>query len=312
MARDWKAVFETWTKPASDTEAGKQANAERMIRDAVSEHDTLRGRNIKVIAQGSYRNNTNVRAESDVDICVCCMVPFFYDYTSADYTMQESNVVAAAYTFREFKNDVEAALVQKFGRAGVFRGTKAFDAHANTYRVGADVVATFAHRRYQKKVYDFLRGGSYIYPYTEPEGTQFLPDGGGNPIVNWPEQHYTNGVAKNKATGFRFKSAVRALKNMKYEIEEFGNPAQKKAAKEAPSYLIECLVYNVQNLAGDSYYDTVRNVITVAYNATKTDETCKRWLEANEMKWLFRPTQPWTREQAHAFLLEAWRYAEFK
>jgi len=116
MARDWKAVFETWTRPASDTEAEKQANAERMIRDAVREYAPLNGRDIKVIAQGSYRNNTNVRAESDVDICVCCTEPFFYDYTFSDYTPQESNVIAHPYLFSEFKNDVEAALVKKFGR----------------------------------------------------------------------------------------------------------------------------------------------------------------------------------------------------
>jgi Nucleotidyltransferase domain len=158
MVRDWKAVFETWTKPSGDTEAEKQANAERMVLDAVKEYDPLKGRNVKVIPQGSYRNNTNVRAESDVDICVCCMEPFFYDYTFADYTMQESNVVAAPYTFGEFKNNVEAALVKKFGRAGVFCGTKAFDVHANTYRVD-DVVAAFAHRRYQKKIY---RGGELL------------------------------------------------------------------------------------------------------------------------------------------------------
>ncbi|MFZ3339767.1 MAG: nucleotidyltransferase [Terriglobales bacterium] len=312
MARDWKAIFDTWTKPASDGEALRQANAEGMIRDALRDYDPLRVRSIKVIAQGSYRNNTNVRAESDVDICVCCMEPFFYDYTFADYTMQESNVVAAPYIFSEFKNDVEAALVKKFGRAGVFRGTKAFDVHANTYRVDADVVAAFAHRRYQKKIHNLMLVASYIYPYTEPEGTQFVPDGGGSAIVNWPEQHYSNGVAKNKATGYRFKSVVRALKNLKYEMEALGDAAQKRAAKEAPSYLVECLVYNVENLDGNSYYDTVRNVIIVAYDATKAGEICKGWLEVNRMKWLFHPMQPWTREQANAFLLEAWRYAEFK
>jgi len=119
-------------------------------------------------------------------------------------------------------------------------------------------------------------------------------------------------VAKNKNSSYRFKSAVRVLKNLKYEMEAFGSPAQKKAAKEAPSYLIECLVYNVEDLSGDSYRDTVRNVITAAYNATKADEACKGWLEVNQLKWLFHPTQPWTRGQANAFLLEAWRYAEFK
>ena len=310
MARDWKAVFDTWTKPASDTEAEKQGNAQRMIRDAINSHEPLRTVSPKIIVQGSYRNNTNVRQDSDVDICVCCMSPFFYDYTFADYTAGEAKNVTAGYTFQQFKNDVGAALVKKFGRPQVNRGTKAFDVHANTYRVDADVVATFAHRRFQKKAYNYLAGG-YVYPYTEPEGTQFFPDGGGGAIVNWPEQHYTSGVAKNKATSFRFKSSVRALKNLKYDMEANGNPAQKQAAKQAPSYLVECLEYNVPAFADTDCYSMVRDVIAFCFHTTKTDETCKAWLEVNRMKWLFHATQPWTRVKANTFLLEAWRYGEF-
>jgi len=310
MARDWKSVFETWTKPSSDTEAEKQGNAESMIRDAIRAYDPLRNRDIRIIPQGSYRNNTNVKQESDVDVCVCCMDPFFYDYTFADYGMTESNVVAAGYSYAEFKNNVEAALVKKFGKAGVRRGQKAFDVHANTYRVDADVIAAFAHRRYQKKSYNIMIGG-YTFPHTEPEGTQFFPDGSGVAIVNWPEQHYTNGVAKNKATAYRFKSVVRALKNLKYEMEVSGNDTQRQAAKATPSYLIECLVYNVDAFADGSCYGMVRDAIVNCYSATKEDETCKRWLEVNENKWLFHATQPWTRSQANNFLLHAWGYAEF-
>jgi hypothetical protein len=51
---------------------------------------------------------------------------------------------------------VQAALVRKFGLAGVHRGDKAFDIHANTYRVDADVVATFAHGQYEQKQYNAL------------------------------------------------------------------------------------------------------------------------------------------------------------
>jgi hypothetical protein len=311
MARDWESVFSTWTKPSSDTEAAKQANAERMIRDAIKSHEPLKNRDIRIISQGSYRNNTNVKAESDVDICVCCMDPFFYNYTFADYSLTESNVVAAGYTYAEFKDDVEAALVKKFGRTSVRRGQKAFDVHPNTYRVDADVVAAFAHRRYQKKFYNILTQG-YAFPFTQPEGTQFFADGSGIAIVNWPEQHYTNGVAKNKATAYRFKSVVRALKNLKYEMETSGSDAQRKAAKEAPSYLIECLMYNVPTFVDGSCYEMVRDAIVNCYSPTKADETCKSWLEVNENKWLFHATQPWTRTQANNFLLHAWGYAEFK
>lgn len=308
MARNWKAVFETWTKPSSDTEAEKQANAERMVRDAINAYEPLKTRKIKIIPQGSYRNNTNVRAESDVDICVCCMDPYYASYEFADYTAGDAGNVAAGYRYAELKDDVEAALVKKFGRAGVQRGKEAFDVHPNTYRVDADVVAAFAHRRYQKKTYNYLSADDYVYPYTEPEGTQFFRDGGGCAIINWPEQHYVNGVAKNKATNYRFKSNVRALKNLKHDMEANGSEAQKQAAKQAPSCLVECLVYNVPAFGDSDCYSMVRDVIVFCYNATKTDEACKAWLELNEMKWLFQATQPWTRAHANTFLLEAWRY----
>ncbi len=312
MPRDWEAVFKTWTKPSSDTEGEKQANAERMICDAIRESARLKERDIKIIPQGSYRNNTNVRQESDVDICVCCMEPFFASYEFADYGMTEANNYSHPYRYGEFKNDVELALVNKFGRGGVRRGDKAFDIHANTYRVDADVVAAFAHRRYQQRSYNPFLIGTYTTPYTKPEGTEFYSDSG-RQVINWPEQHYTNGVAKNKRTGYRFKEVVRALKNLKYEMESCGNPAQKKAGKEAPSYLIECLVYNVPDptFTGDSPRWISRNVIVHCYDSTKTDGACNHWIEVNEMKYLFHLTQPWTQTQANTFLLQAWQYGEF-
>jgi len=48
-----------------------------MVGQAVREYAPLRAHNINVITQGSYRNNTNVRQESDVDICICCADTFF-------------------------------------------------------------------------------------------------------------------------------------------------------------------------------------------------------------------------------------------
>ncbi len=45
-------------------------NAANMIRDAISSSDELKSHTIEVFPQGSYANNTNVRIESDVDVCV--------------------------------------------------------------------------------------------------------------------------------------------------------------------------------------------------------------------------------------------------
>lgn len=149
MSRDWEQTFRNWSKPSSDTEQQKAENAECMICDAIAESGKLSARNVQVFAQGSYKNNTNVREDSDVDICVCCYDSLFEDFSFANgLTRVNVGLSPATYLFPQFKNNVEEALVAKFGRAGVTRGNKAFDVHANSYRIDADVVPCFEHRRY--------------------------------------------------------------------------------------------------------------------------------------------------------------------
>lgn len=301
MARDWESTFRGWAKPSSETEAAKCENAESMIRAAIRESDALKGRCIEVFAQGSYRNNTNVRQDSDVDICLRCMDVFFPDYSQVPgLTGGSLGFTDAAYTYSQFKNDVGIALVNKFGSAGVTRGSKAFDVHANSYRVDADVVACFEHRRYFTTS---LQSLDYV------SGTQFQPDRGSK-IVNWPHQHYDNGVAKNKATGSRFKYITRAIKRLRNEMAERGVAA----ADPIPSYLIECLVWNAPDVAfaHDEYCANVRHILAYTFNQTLRDDACTDWCEISKLKWLFRGGQPWTRLQTHAFLSAAWTYVGFE
>jgi len=309
VARDWEQTFRKWTKPSSDTECQKQENAQRMISAAIREHEPFRQREIKIIPQGSYRNNTNVRQESDVDICVCSMDPFFDDYAGADYSRTETGVIPTTYSYPEFKNDVQASLEKKFGKGGVKRGDKAFDVHANAYRVDADVVAAFAYRFYLKTTYTSYNNIPHPQrTHIVPEGTKFYSDSG-KEIINWPEQHYTLGVAKNQRTGSRFKYVVRALKNLQIEMEELNITT----AKGIPSYLIECIVYNVPDslFAGDSYAKILGDCLGTIYAATESGEKSRQWLEVNEHKYLFTPNQPWTREQVRSFILSAWIHGEF-
>jgi Nucleotidyltransferase domain len=305
LAIDWEQTFRTWSKPSSDHEAEKQANAERMVGDAIRNYASFKARPPKIIVQGSYRNNTNVRQESDVDICICYMTPFFADYTFADYTNEDVGNVNATYSFWQFKNDLHAALMARFGVSGIRRGDKAFDVHSNTYRVDADVIPAFAYRLYLKQQLNPL--GQFVRPYVQPEGTKIITDSN-KVIINWPEQHYTNGVEKNRNTGGKFKSVVRAVKRLKFYLIE----KQVGAANSVCSYLIECLLYNVADSVyiGDSYADIVQNALLACFSATQTDETSSAWLEVNRMKYLFHPTQPWTRQQAYNFVLAAWAYVK--
>lgn len=302
MADDWEATFRAWSKPSSDTEQAKCEHAEMMIREAIGRHGAFANCNLEVFAQGSYRNNTNVRLESDVDICVLSRDVVFSDFSNAQgFSEVDVGSGPAPYSYTEFKAEVGNALVAKFGIGGVSRGNKAFDVHQNSYRVDADLVACFEHRRYLSR--HPLGGFHYL------SGTQLIADNGGV-VINWPQQHYDSGVAKNTVTGNRYKWITRALKRLRNHMADKGIIA----ARRIPSFLIECLAWNVSNDAyGHARYtDDVRAVLAGAFNATIDDAGCERWTEVSGLKWLFTPTQPWTRQQAHAFLDAGWDYVGFE
>jgi len=81
-----------------------------------------------------------------------------------------------------------------------------------------------------------------------------------------------------------------------------------------PSFLIECLVWNVPDggFGHTTLTADVRYALAHTFNETLNDEKCHEWGEVSELKYLFRKSQPWTREQAHAFLRAAWNYAGFE
>lgn len=175
------------------------------------------------------------------------------------------------------------------------RGNKAFDIHKNTYRIDADVVPCFEHR-------PFL--GNRL-SYSHVDGTELRPDGGGS-IINWPKQNYANGVAKNERTSRQFKAVTRMLKRLRYELIDEGY----KIAEAIPSYLIECVAWNVPDtlLSVGSAKQNLRSAILHVWDATRTDDDCQEWGEINELKYLFHFSQPWTRANMNTFLETAWNY----
>jgi hypothetical protein len=289
-------TFQSWGKPPSISEQEKCDNAVRAVRKAIEGSTALERRNMTVFAQGSYRNRTNVRADSDVDVCVLCTDTIFFDLPDGKAPADFSITTPAAYPFSQFKNDVAAALTSYFGQPSVTRGNKAFDVHANTYRVDADVVPCFRRDWHHKN------GTCSI-------GTAFLPDHGQR-INNWPEQSYDNGVIKNDATGRRFKSLVRILKRIRNSMDKDAIPA----ANPISSFLIECLVWKVpdDHFGHSTYTGDVRAALAYLFNNTMKWEDCGQWGEINDLKYLFWSGQPWTWTEAHAFVSAAWDYVGFE
>lgn len=307
MARDWKSLFTNWAKPPSDTEEEKADRAARMIREAINEFEPLKSRGTQVYGTGSYKNNTNARFESDIDVAVVLTDAFFAAYPPNGKKPQASDLghgKGVSYGLRHFRDDVGRALVKKFGADGVTPGSKAFDVHSNTVRLDADVAVFLNHRRYTGE-----KNADGTWHYLE--GVE-MRDRDDTRIINWHAQHYDNGVSKNRRTSRRYKCVVRILKRLRDDMQEQGETPV-KAASKVPSFLLECLAYNAGDgcYGGDHLYDDVKAVIGRAWTDTKPGVDADL-VEVSGLKWLFSASQPWTQAEAHEFLLRAWNHVGFK
>jgi hypothetical protein len=302
MARDWEETLRAWVKPPSDNEDAKRNKTEEEIKTALRASPLLKPIGYKVYAKGSYANNTNVRLDYDVDIAVECTDFYYHDQTGAAADAKKAAVESkftpykGGYTSKQFKADVEQALVDYYGRSAVKRGNMAMRVREKKTTLPADVVPCFEYHL----VYDTDFWGNVKYH----QGTRLYPDAGSH-IHNWPQQQYAKGVAKNEATGSRYKRMVRALKRLENELVKKG-----KLKTELPSFLMECLVYNVPNdhFHHKTYLTDMREVLAYIFNQTLKYEKCEEWREVSERKYLFRPSQPWTWQQSHDLADQAWEY----
>lgn len=294
-------TFVAWSKGPSETETKKCSNAENAIREAVKADSELLQLKPTVFSQGSYRARTNVRLNSDVDICIRYNQTFFYKIPEGT-TKEQFGITPSTMSFTDYKNTVQRALESYFGIGTVTRGNKAFDIHENSYRVDADVVATFEHRRYTGK--------------KNPDGTDFYHSGTafdtdkGVRIINWPQQNYDNGVQRNQKTSRSYKRVIRVFKRLRDKMQD----ESVSESSGISSWLIECLIWNtkLEVFEEPTYTDKVKSVIVDLWNRTKEDKDCSEWGEVNELKYLFRSSQPWTRQQANDFLKAAWNYIGYK
>ena len=76
----WEDTFRFWGSPPGQTEKEKMGNTETAIKNAIKKDKRLSEMDISVFAQGSYKSRTNVRQDSDVDVCVCLNSTFFDRY----------------------------------------------------------------------------------------------------------------------------------------------------------------------------------------------------------------------------------------
>jgi len=281
-----------WSKPVSTSEDNTCQNAIRQVSEALK---AKFGNSVSIFLQGSYRNNTNVRQNSDVDIVMRYNDVFFHDLfqlSDADKEIYQSRRVPADYTFNQLKIDTESALKKVFG-SDVERKNKCIQVNGNTYRITADVIPCFVLKRF---------GTVNI---VSAEGIKFYSDKW-EEVKSFPNQHYENGVRKTEQTNRLYKRMVRILKVINYRLIDAGEISDKLAS----SFFIECLVYNVPNseFINRNYTQTLRNVIVKIYQDM---EKSADYEEVSGLHWLFHQSYPRTRQDAMAFMQACWTYLGF-
>lgn len=283
---------------SSASEDERMARAERMVRNAIDAHAAFDGYRsvIKVYAKGSYANQTNVRADSDVDIVVENRDLYYYRYNPHS-SAPAPDPNASPYTGRwdskdEWRAEVTKAMMSAFGQSQVDTSGKVALTISEVpgSRPSADVIPSFEFRRFDSPDRRTTHVGSRV----------FATDG--DAIDNYPAQQKRNGIEKDQLTSGRYRKYVRALKSAENYLVECGT------ISDLPSYFMECLVWNVPNSiikTGYSLDDGFRASLSYLLTNLLPDHFDKdQWTEPNGLKWLFPSGAKWSRDDG---LLLCWR-----
>ena len=219
------------------------------IRRVLEAHPWPSGMTYDFFLQGSYRNDTNISGDSDVDVMLELNSIFQYDESSLSQPERnrlEKSFEPPKYDWNDFRREALKALTNGFGGGLVGQGNKSIKLKANRPRLAADVVVCMEHRK-------------YISHNRYEKGVTFYALQDKHWIVNYPKQHYDNGADKSKRTGDRYKRTVRMFKNARNHLAS----NNLISSNLAPSYFLECLLYNVPDSAfqlgfQDTYYSVVK------------------------------------------------------
>jgi hypothetical protein len=298
-ARDWESTFADWTGRASDAEQVRYEWTRNAINEALRDYPALAKYSFEVYPKGSYPNFTNVVRDSDVDVAAELTELYRNEYIGAADGLDLQAVGGTPYTgtydLPALKNDVERALIRRFGEPAVNRGKKAIHIRASKQGLAADVVPCVTHKTWTSRT-------------TCWKGISLLNDAApSGPIENYPEQHLKQGTSKNDRTLRRYKRVVRILKRLENEM------VKEAVIEVVPSFLIESAVWNVPDgdfTSPSTWTGRIQNALAHIYNGTASGECVQSqdWMEANNIKYLFHPAQNWTHQQAHQFASRAWDY----
>lgn len=264
----------SWGHHYSGT-APKQAHI--LIRDALAKYRGWAEKpEYDIFLQGSYKNDTNLRRDSDVDVVVQLVVELQPRVVKlSDIQLEQDKDHIRSYKrWRSFRKQILEALRAIYGIEAVTSGRKSLKLAKGILPASADVVVT-------------LRCGNGLAFY--------LPDDH-RWVVSYPQQHYKRGLKKEKATTSRYKRTIRMFKCARNHLVE--NDIIK--SKTTSSYFIESLLYNVpDNLFKADYRQTYSGIVTYLKSAN-----LKQFNSQNGIRQLFGKSKDlWNVGDAQKFIL---------
>ena len=246
--------------------------------------------------QGSYPNYTNIYGNSDVDLVVEFCSIFSKNLSALTESQKEqfdSDYSDAKYSLASFKKSVIEQLQECYGKNNIEVGNKAILVKGNGSRLDCDVVVCNPYRKYisySPNTKDYI------------EGILFKTEKTNKTIINYPKVHLKNGSEKNKKGNTRenFKPTVRVLKNIKASMIDKGYISKTLA----PSYFLECLIYNSdnQNFRNSSYSEITVAIIN-QFDRDLDNGNMENYLVQNEQQQLFgTEDQQWDINDASTFV----------
>ena len=212
-----ESTLSRWSHHEAGT-AFKEAHVP--IRQALDAYEGLSRFKYEVFLQGSYKNDTNLGGDSDVDVVVQLttkLKPAVAALTG-ELLQKDGSHKFVYQQWKSFRDEALKALRARFGKAPK-SGRKTLKVPKGSIPADADLVVTVSHK----------------------EGIGFYLSDETRWVVSFPQQHHTRGLKKEKATNSQFKRTIRMFKAARNRLVD------KKVLKkgDAPSYFIECLLYNV-------------------------------------------------------------------
>ena len=260
-----------WSHHRAGT-AFKQAHVP--IREALHAYNWPPDVKYQVFLQGSYKNDTNLGGDSDVDVVVRLVHKLSPSVAALSGEQLQGNAShqVAYQRWKSFRDHALKAMRARFGNAAK-SGRKTLKVPKGKLPADADLVVTLG----------FKQGiGFYL-----PDERRW--------VVSYPEQHHQRGTKKEKAANNRFKRTIRMFKAARNRLVDKGALTK----DDAPSYFIECLLYNVpDHLFEEKLAPTYTGILAWLKTAKLRDFQCQN----GEVPLFGSGRELWSVKKAQAFV----------